>query len=571
MLKFARPALGALLAVGGVDAVAAPAVRIVYHETLRIQARQSEGHTRAMSFDAYGQRFELELTDNEGIRRAVPASRPDIEPLRGTVPGQPGSWVRITHTRSGWRGILFDGQELYAIEPAHEVAGYLVQPLLTAGPGDAVIYRLKDALLAVGPAFCEIAQPDSPAVPDSAVTGSSGTAPATSPVPKQVSAQALYSAMATGSDTQSTVPTLRLLVGVIADYEFLQEYSDDPEGTLISRMDIVDGIYSSQVGVKIALAPLTIQQTSQEPFTSTDPNTLLSQVRQFRHNSSEQMATGVTHLMTGRDLDGSTVGIAYMGSVCDGDTADSLSEGNHSSLMSALIAAHELGHNFNAPHDGVPGACASTPQIYLMAPQINFSQQFSACSLQQIHLRIQTAQCLTPYTAPDVSVTVPESVVHASAASKFTLSFVVHADGDDPSTGVTASAALSPNLTLQSVTVPTGSCSSDGTSVSCNLGTLNPKETRQVSITLVGGQAGTSPVTVAVKSANDAVAGNDSAQISVEISAADPTTAPAGSAGSGAGSGSGGGGGRLDLLLLAVLSAAVGTSALRRRSAETLP
>jgi hypothetical protein len=32
------------------------------------------------------------------------------------------------------------------------------------------------------------------------------------------------------------------------------------------------------------------------------------------------------------------------------------------------IAAHELGHNFNAPHDGEAGACATTAQTFLMAP-----------------------------------------------------------------------------------------------------------------------------------------------------------------------------------------------------------
>ena len=54
---------------------------------------------------------------------------------------------------------------------------------------------------------------------------------------------------------------------------------------------------------------------------------------------SAQTVTGVTHLMTGRDLDGNVVGISYMNSVCNGDSADSLSEGAHSTLESALIAA----------------------------------------------------------------------------------------------------------------------------------------------------------------------------------------------------------------------------------------
>src|SRR5262249_17730464 len=158
-------------------------------------------------------------------------------------------------------------------------------------------------------------------------------------------------------------------VGVVADYEFYQVFNSDPEGAIIARMDIVDGIWSSQVGVKISLAPLTVVKTATEPFTSTVPSDLLSQVEQYRSSHAAQRATGVTHLMTGRDLDGDTVGIAYMGTVCNSQSADSLSEGNHSTLFSGLVAAHELGHSFNAPHDGEAGACASTPQTFLMAPK----------------------------------------------------------------------------------------------------------------------------------------------------------------------------------------------------------
>ena len=49
---------------------------------------------------------------------------------------------------------------------------------------------------------------------------------------------------------------------------------------------------------------------------------------------SSQMALGITHLMTGRDLDGDTVGIAYIGSVCQGASASSLSEGRRSTPRS---------------------------------------------------------------------------------------------------------------------------------------------------------------------------------------------------------------------------------------------
>jgi len=525
----AHIALGALFIAGiYCDAQAAPGMTILYHEGIRPQVKQVAGHTRGMTFEAYGRQFNFQLEPNPAVLRAVPADRTDIEPLRGHLEGLPKSWVRMTRTRSGWHGMIADGRELYAVEPATETA-------------DTIIYRLKDALLPTGAAYCQIVNADG--------TPYSGEN-------LQVNAKMLVEAIVKDAPVNyPNGPDLELTVGVVADYEFYQKEIDDPEGAIIARWDIVDGIWSGQVGVKIALAPLTIIKTASEPFTKTDPNSLLMQLRSYRRTNSSQMATGVTHLMTGRDLDGNVVGISYMNSVCNGDVADSLSEGSHSTMVSALIAAHELGHNFNAPHDGESGACKSTPQSFLMAPQINYSDQFSSCSITQITTRIKTASCLVPYEAPDVQVEVPAALVGAVANSSFTVSFVAHAIGDDASNSVTASATLPSGITAQSATVSGGTCTTDTGTVSCTLGNMAPQETRQIDLTLVATATGTSAVTVAVASPNDYVSTNNSAQVSIQISEAPQVTAtPPSTTANAAGSSSGGGGGVFDWSALALLA-----------------
>jgi Metallo-peptidase family M12/Domain of unknown function DUF11 len=380
----------------------------------------------------------------------------------------------------------------------------------------------------------------------------------------RLTAKMLFDSIVKDAGAPVTAPDLELTLGVVADYEFYQLYSDDPEGTIIARMDIVDGIWSSQVGVKISLAPLTVLKSANEPFTKTAPSDLLSQLRQYRTSHSAQQLTGATHLMTGRDLDGDIVGIAYMGTICDGQSADSLSEGAHSTLMSALIAAHELAHNFNAPHDGEAGACSTTPQTFLMAPKLNFSQQFSSCSLEQINSRIKTAACLAPYTAPDVAVELPATQVSAVENTPFTISFVVHALGDDPSNDVSALASFPANLTVRAATVAGGSCSIDGGSVTCPLGQLLPKESRQIDVTIVGNTTDSSDVVVSVTSPNDYVMDNNSAQISIQLSATTPSTAPVTGGNSNSNGGSGGGG-SLDLVVLGLLGCAAATSIYHRQ------
>jgi uncharacterized repeat protein (TIGR01451 family) len=201
-----------------------------------------------------------------------------------------------------------------------------------------------------------------------------------------------------------------------------------------------------------------------------------------------------------------------------------------------------------------------------MSPRINGSNQFSSCSLQQIQARIQTAQCLTQYYPPDVSVSLPNSAVGAAVNSPFTLSYTVRASGDDPSNNVSATVALPANMTVQSATVSGTSCTQGTGTVSCSLGTLQPGDTREIDLQLTATATGTSTITLGVASSNDSDTSNDSGTVTANISDSANATAPPPP---GQATGGGGGGGRLDLPLLAFLALVYGiTCARKRRSAR---
>jgi hypothetical protein len=88
----------------------------------------------------------------------------------------------------------------------------------------------------------------------------------------------------------------------------------------------------------------------------------------------------IKHLFTGKDLDQSTVGIAYVGTVCYqpkyayGLTQDTTGGG------SSYYFAHEIGHNLGARHDMVGWKARS-----LMAPNIILGSSFSKTSIDQIN------------------------------------------------------------------------------------------------------------------------------------------------------------------------------------------
>jgi hypothetical protein len=548
--------LTALLAglIFSTTVVAAPThgYRVLHHEAVKVATRKGVGASEHMSFEAYGRRFDVTVAPNERIRRGMPASlAATTMPMQGTVDGLPGSWVRITRSASGLRGMVFDGHEMYAVEPASEVAPVSVEPMNAATKG-TVVYRLSDALMPVETMRCELAKPDS--TPESPPTAADAL--------QQLSSE-LHVFQAQAEAAATAVKQVR--VGVVGDFEFVSQFTTStPEDAIVARMNIVDGIFTSQLGVKVSLATPTLFRTSSDPFTKTAASDLLTELQTFRSGSQAQRALGITHLMTGRNLDGSTVGIAYIRGLCDARFGASLSQSTFNTTQSALVAAHEIGHNFGAPHDGdADEACGSTPETFLMAPQLNGSDQFSACSIQQITPVIERASCLTAYVPPDASIEVPTPTLQATVGTALVASFKVHAAGDDASANVSVTVSLPATVSIQSAAANGGTCTTGAGTASCNLGNLASGDSRQVDLNVTPTVAGNLALNLSVDSTNDPNSSNDAGTITINAvgagTPAPPTTPPPSSGSSGDG---GGGGGSLDLLMLAMLG---GTLVLRRK------
>ncbi len=223
-----------------------------------------------------------------------------------------------------------------------------------------VIYRLADTVMPVGEASCGLVTLDNFAQL------------------RQQSGEQAYATLAAELAALPATATRQVEVAVVGDFEFSGlsfAGGATPEATIAARMNIVDGIYTAQLGIKVVVAEVTVYRDAADPFTSTAvPSTLLSELGTWRGNTAAQRSRGLTHLLTGRDLEGTTVGIAYLGSLCSQRFGAGLTQGTLSEANSALVIAHEMGHNFGAPHDGETGSlCEATAQTFLMAPVINGS------------------------------------------------------------------------------------------------------------------------------------------------------------------------------------------------------
>ena len=160
----------------------------------------------------------------------------------------------------------------------------------------------------------------------------------------------------------------------------------------------------------------------------TDPVELLENFGLYKLAQPELNPLGLAHLFVTRDLDDSnpptqTIGIAAVGTLCDARYGVALTEATGFSIINAMAFAHEVGHNFGAPHDAEAGsACEAAPDSFIMAPTIDGTTRFSQCSIDQMLPEIVSAPCMPEVIPTDLQLSVaspPPSSVNEGERIQF--------------------------------------------------------------------------------------------------------------------------------------------------------
>ncbi|HZD52089.1 MAG TPA: zinc-dependent metalloprotease family protein, partial [Woeseiaceae bacterium] len=480
-------------------------------------------------FDAFGRTFDLRLEPNHRLLSyaARGALTGAAQVYRGNVAGMADSWSRIVIAGGVPRGLIKAGSELYAIEAR-------------SGSGGAVIYRLQDLYVPPGSVSCGTTSGNAADLYGNLVGELGKTA-------------------AGGSAKAGAVSQISL--AAIGDYELFGTEGPGSEVAILTRLNNVDGIFSEQLGVQIYVADIRIFSSPSDPFSDTaDPRALLDELASYRASSASQRSQALTHLYTGRKLAGSTVGIAYNDTLCQPTWGAGLTRLGGNVTFDSLVEAHEIGHNFGAPHDGEAGSpCAAVAGQFLMSPTINGSDQFSQCSIQQMRPSIDAAQCVVPVPRMDAGIALSGDPPSAVLGEIATIELDVTNVGTAGATGVGVIITLPGNASYSSSSAPQGTCTQGAGTVSCDIGSIPAGSDRVVTLELTAADVGSAGFTATVEAdADDDPANNEvTAEFRVQA-AADPgsgaSSAPVAAASSG------GGGGASGLLWLAVLV----TMALRR-------
>src|SRR5688572_8159097 len=240
-----------------------------------------------------------------------------VEPartFRGRLEAEPDSIVRLGIVRGGLRGMVKSSEGWVFFEPFRE-GETRSGGALPAGAHK--VFTEGDIDLSFEGVCAEAEDLSSPGVPAGSVE--EDTQPAE---------------LAAGS--------LRVLeLAVDADHEFHLIYGQAATAEIESILNVVDGIFQAEVGLTIQIVRTRVFSEEPDPYTSTSPNTLLSELRNHWTANETALVRDTVHLFTGKDLDGSTVGMAGLRALCNGN-AYGLSQDLASDVLMPILVAHEI-------------------------------------------------------------------------------------------------------------------------------------------------------------------------------------------------------------------------------------
>ncbi|MBZ5496659.1 MAG: IPT/TIG domain-containing protein [Acidobacteriia bacterium] len=301
-------------------------------------------------------------------------ARAPAHTFRGTVPRLWDSEARFTVRDATLEGVILTPDEWYYIEPLRNFSP-------SSDPSEMVVYRRSDI------------RPE--------VLGVCGTTLAHRIGEARELVEPRMLAATSGVRAAQ--------VATEADYEYVVACGGATEAnaTILDILNQVDGIYQSQLSISLQVVYQHVWSTPTDPYSSTAPSAMLSEFRDHWNANFYYVPFDLAHMWTGKNMDGSTIGIAYLSVVCE---ARSYSYGVSQRLTSSpgkyLLTAHEIGHNFGATHteqaSPAPTDCGNT----IMNSTIGTGSTFCPYSRAEIAAHVASASsCLTSGPAAPSNLT----------------------------------------------------------------------------------------------------------------------------------------------------------------------
>lgn len=198
-----------------------------------------------------------------------------------------------------------------------------------------------------------------------------------------------------------------------ADYEFYVQNGSSVTNTvndIENVMNLVEFNYAHDVLITYQTSTIVVRTVDPDPYSQTDGGAILGEFAAYWNANHADVARDITHLMTGRDVDGNVIGVAYLTVICNPGYGFSQSRYTTNLAFRAGLTSHELGHNWSAPH------CDGDPDCYIMCSGIGGCagnvRNFGVRSRTAITAHRDSRTCLAPdgpYPSPMNPRTNPDS------------------------------------------------------------------------------------------------------------------------------------------------------------------
>ena len=459
-----------------------------------------------------GAAYPAELRENTDLLSRVRGARPSqARHYEGELSGIVESWVRVSNIRGHWQGVVsLDGKR------------FVVDSSSQPNKNGDMVLDAQSASEVMSGASC--------------ATEAFATSNAT--LAEELSSGTANADFAAVCQTKIRGVCLLAELDIAFDLLFQQAFPSTFQDQAAAIVNIIDGYYRNDLSIQFDVLSMTFLTTDLFS-TTTDSGALLSDISAKKNAGQIPFVTNnraIFHLATGRNFAGTTIGIANVGQLCstfdNTGTAQIVknSLGLNSIALTALVIAHEIGHNFGAQHDATDNSC--DPGFIMSASLSASATQFSTCSIDEITTTIDSIPTLSACFEFPVDAVLgahPSNPTSAAANENFTLDYDIsesHASVASAELRATGNFAAAGG-TFVGATINGLPCSvaSDGQSYLCVAGSSGGL--LEVTARVAGGAAMTIGATVAVGpagGAKDIDSSNNSANQTVSTSTA--PTAP---------------------------------------------
>ena len=326
--------------------------------------------------------FEVLVDDGSGA--LTPVEAPEARTYRGSVVGDDGSLVAGSLLEDGLSAMIrVSSGTTWMIEPAARLT-----PSPIAGDTRHAIYRGSD----LNPTDHHCGT-DTSGIRIPGLEGEGGIAGAT---PNWAE------------------------IGIETDYEFFQKNSSNVTTTINDIelvMNSVDFIFNRDVNIAYEITVIVVRTAVADPYTSTVIGDRLCEFRnQWNSAPENSIQRDIAHMFSGVSYAGGTIGVAYLGVVCNqsgnncggnGNLAYGIVESkylvNAPLYLRVSLSTHELGHNWEATHcDG-----AGDPNCHIMCSANNAcggvqgaNLKFDPLTINEITSFKNSVSCEPAVTAP---------------------------------------------------------------------------------------------------------------------------------------------------------------------------